>query len=122
MQKIILFANTNWYLFNFCLSFAQHLRDNGWNVVLISPPGEYGTALRNAGFQWHPIPMQRRSLNSLRELALVLRLCRLFRKERPESCTALRSRARCMAACDENGARRPTGQCGCRIGLCLCLH
>jgi glycosyltransferase involved in cell wall biosynthesis len=84
MPKIILFANTDWYLFNFRLSLARALRDGGWDVVLVSPPGEYGAALRDAGFRWQPLPMQRHSLNPFREFGLVLHLYRLFRKERPD--------------------------------------
>jgi glycosyltransferase involved in cell wall biosynthesis len=84
MPKIILFANTDWYLFNFRLSLARALRDGGWDVVLVSPPGEYGAALQDAGFRWQPLPMQRNSLNPFREFGLVLHLYRLFRKERPD--------------------------------------
>ncbi|WP_250525980.1 glycosyltransferase family 4 protein [Caballeronia sp. GAWG2-1] len=84
MKKVVLFANTDWYLFNFRLSLAKYLRDNGWSVLLMSPPGPYVAELEDAGFRWLPVPMQRRSLNPLRELLLVLHLCRLFRKERPD--------------------------------------
>ncbi|WP_250492545.1 glycosyltransferase family 4 protein [Caballeronia sp. GAWG1-1] len=84
MKKVVLFANTDWYLFNFRLSLARYLRDNGWSVLLMSPPGPYVAGLEDAGFRWLPVPMQRRSLNPLRELLLVLHLCRLFRKERPD--------------------------------------
>jgi glycosyltransferase involved in cell wall biosynthesis len=81
MNKVILFANTDWYLYNFRLSLAYRLRDMGHEVVLISPPGEYGPRLRELGFRWHAVPMIRRSLNPLRELNLVLWLARLFREE-----------------------------------------
>ena len=46
-RKVILFANTGWYLFNFRLSLAQALRDNGFDVLLISPPDEYGEKLHS---------------------------------------------------------------------------
>ena len=38
-MKIILFANTDWYLWNFRRSLAVALRDAGHDVLLISPPG-----------------------------------------------------------------------------------
>ncbi|WP_250474783.1 glycosyltransferase family 4 protein [Caballeronia sp. GAFFF1] len=81
MNKVILFANTDWYLYNFRLSLAYRLRDMGHEVVLISPPGEYGPKLCELGFRWRAVPMIRRSLNPFRELALVLWLARLFREE-----------------------------------------
>jgi len=79
--KVVLFANTEWYLYNFRRTLAMALRDAGHEVVLVSPPGPYGEKLRALGFRWIPAPMERRSLNPLRELALVLWLRRLLRHE-----------------------------------------
>jgi glycosyltransferase involved in cell wall biosynthesis len=84
MSKVILFANTDWYLYNFRLSLARELRDLGHEVVLLSPPGEYGPKLRELGFRWEPLPMVRRSLNPLRELTLVMWLANFLRRERPD--------------------------------------
>lgn len=81
-MKILLFANTEWYLFNFRLSLALALRDAGHEVLLLSPPGPYGEKLQALGFRWLPAPMQRLSLNPLRELALLFWLYRLLRRER----------------------------------------
>lgn len=80
-MKILLFANTDWYLYNFRRSLAQALREAGHEVLLVSPPGPYGALLQDLGFRWVAAPMQRRSLNPLRELALVLWLRRLIRSD-----------------------------------------
>ena len=80
-MKIALFANTEWYLYNFRRSLVEALCAAGHNVLLLSPPGPYGEHLRELGFRWLPVPMNRRSLNPFRELALVLWLRRLFRAE-----------------------------------------
>lgn len=80
-MKILLFANTDWYLYNFRRSLALALRGAGHEVLLVSPPGPYGERLQALGFRWLPAPMQRRSLNPLRELALVLWLRRLLLQE-----------------------------------------
>ena len=81
-MKILHFANTEWYLFNFRQSLARALRDAGHEVILVSPPGPYGEKLRALGFRWIPAPMRRRSLNPLRELALVRWLRNLIVTER----------------------------------------
>jgi glycosyltransferase involved in cell wall biosynthesis len=81
--KIILFANTEWYLFNFRLSLAKALQAQGHEVLLISPPGEYGARLQALGFRWEALPMDRKSLNPLQELRLLAHLCRLYRREQP---------------------------------------
>ena len=83
-RKVILFANTDWYLFNFRLSLAERLREEGWEVILASPPGEYGERLRNLGFRWIPILFSTRSANPLQELKLIYRLLKLYRRERPD--------------------------------------
>ena len=81
-MKVLLFANTEWYLYNFRRSLASALREAGHEVLLVSPPGPYGDKLRELGFRWIAAPMERRSLNPLRELSLVLWLRRLMKQER----------------------------------------
>jgi glycosyltransferase involved in cell wall biosynthesis len=81
--KIVLFANTDWYLYNFRRSLALALRDAGHELLLISPAGPYGKKLRALGLRWEPVLMDRRSLNPLREAALLWHLWTLFRRERP---------------------------------------
>jgi glycosyltransferase involved in cell wall biosynthesis len=83
MQKIVLFANTDWYLFNFRRSLALALQGEGYDVLLVSPPGEYGPRLRSLGLRWQPLRMDRRSVNPLRETALLMRVAGLLRRERP---------------------------------------
>lgn len=82
-MKVVLFANTDWYLFNFRRSLALALKAQGNDVLLISPPGPYGEKLRALGLRWEPVPMDRRSLNPLREAKLLAWLVALFRRERP---------------------------------------
>lgn len=84
MSKIILFANTDWYLYNFRRSLALSVQAAGQDVLLISPPGEYGERLRQLGLRWMPLPaMDRRSLNPLREVRALAQLVALFKRERP---------------------------------------
>jgi glycosyltransferase involved in cell wall biosynthesis len=81
LVKVLLFANTEWYLYNFRQSLARALRDAHHEVLLVSPDGPYGEKLRELGFRWEPAPMVRRSLNPLREYALVQWLRRLIQRE-----------------------------------------
>ena len=82
-MKLVLFANTDWYLYNFRRSLALALQRKGCDVLLLSPSGPYGAKLRELGLRWEPVPMDRRSLNPLREAVLLWHLWRLFRHERP---------------------------------------
>ncbi len=83
-MKIALFANTEWYLFNFRLPLAKALAKAGHEVVLISPPGPYGEKLVAAGFRWIAFPLDRAGTNPLRELQTLFRLATLYRRERFE--------------------------------------
>jgi len=83
LKKIVLFANTDWYLYNFRRSLALALKSEGYEVLLLSPPGAYGERLRSLGLRWVPVPMDRRSLNPLREGRLLAWLVSLFRRESP---------------------------------------
>ena len=79
---VVLFGNTDWYLYNFRLSLIRRLRDEGARLVLISPDGPYGEKLLEMGFDWRPLPMERRSLNPLAEARLILHIARVLRSER----------------------------------------
>ena len=84
MSKIILFANTDWYLYNFRRSLALAVQAAGHDVLLVSPPGEYGARFRELGLRWMPLPaMDRRSLNPWREVRALAELVALFKRERP---------------------------------------
>lgn len=83
-MKIVLFANTDWYLYNFRISLARRLRRDGHDVLLLSSPGAYGPLLRDMGFRWQPVAMNRRSLNPFAEAKLILSLALLFRREVPD--------------------------------------
>lgn len=85
-MKILLFANTDWYLYNFRLGLAEALRGQGHDLVLLSPPGPYGERLRELGYDWRPFPFSTRSTNPFAELGVIRRLVALYRAERPELC------------------------------------
>ena len=83
-MKILLLANTDWYLYNFRLPLASAIRAQGHDVVLVSPAGKYTSRLEQAGFRWIEFPLKRRRLNPLAELITILRLIRLYKRERPD--------------------------------------
>jgi len=81
--KIILSANTDWYIYNFRLSLAKAIKQAGAEILLISPPGSYASRIREQGFDWKPLNISRRSMNPLQELATLLAYLALYRRERP---------------------------------------
>lgn len=84
-MKFALFANTDWYLYNFRLSTARALQARGHEVVMISPPGDFGARFAELGLRWIPLhDMDRASLNPLRELRALRELVRVLRHEKPD--------------------------------------
>ena len=84
--KVLLVANTGWYLYNFRLPLARSLRELGLEVVFVSPKDAYVARLQNEGFRWVHLEMNRKSLNPLKELAVLARLVRIYSKEQPSAC------------------------------------
>ena len=83
-MKFIFFANTDWYLYNFRLATALQVKADGHEVVMLSPPGEFGVRFAAHGLRWLTLPMDRASLNPLREAATLRQLAVILRRERPE--------------------------------------
>lgn len=83
-MRIIFFANTDWYLYNFRRKLAQALREQGHDVVLVSPAGKYAARLQALGFRWLDFPLSRRGMNPLVEFASLVRLIHLYRSEKPD--------------------------------------
>jgi glycosyltransferase involved in cell wall biosynthesis len=84
MTKVFLIANTDWYLYNFRLTLAGHLKACGYDVCLISPDGEYVKRITSAGFRWIEWPVSRQSMEPFRESAAAWKLLCIYRRERPD--------------------------------------
>ncbi len=85
-SKILLVANTGWYLYNFRLPLARRLRSEGFHVILVSPADSYVTRLRAEGFEVRILKkLSRRGMNPLFELIALWELVRLYLKEKPRA-------------------------------------
>jgi hypothetical protein len=82
--KVILFANTDWYLYNFRLALAQELKKGGTDVLLVSPKGDYSRQFAKAGIQWIPIDLTRRGSNPIKEFSTIWKFAAILKKEKPD--------------------------------------
>lgn len=83
-MKIILVANTDWYLFNFRLSLARRLRAAGVEVALVSPNGKFVSDILEDGFRWIEWNVGRKTMEPLGELSAVRRLAAIYQREKPD--------------------------------------
>ena len=83
-MKILLMANTDWFLYRFRLSLARRLREMGWETVLVSPHGPFVSRIENENFKWIPVRMNRRGILPHRELATMFHIRSIYRSESPD--------------------------------------
>lgn len=83
MRKILLIANTDWYLYRFRSTLAGFLRMQGHEVVFVSPPGRFVAEIQKQGFRWLAWHVGRQSVNPFSELRAILDLARLYSLEEP---------------------------------------
>ena len=84
MPKIIISANTDWYLYNFRRSLAQTLRQRGWEVALFSPPGAFSERLEALGLRCLPWQLGRQSLAPWAEYPALRQALGVYRREKPD--------------------------------------
>ncbi|HOM13868.1 MAG TPA: glycosyltransferase family 4 protein, partial [Rubrivivax sp.] len=81
-MRIAVVANTSWYLHNFRRNLMHTLRLDGHHVIAIGDEGPFGRRLQEQGFDYHAVPFSGAGTKPWRELATVLALRRVLRRER----------------------------------------
>jgi glycosyltransferase involved in cell wall biosynthesis len=84
MPMVLLTSNTDWYLYNFRMSLAEALRDDGYTVKFISPPGRYVPGINKIGFQWLAWRVDRKSAVPWKEVGSLFEFIKILRKEQPD--------------------------------------
>ncbi len=79
-MRVAILANSAWYLQNFRLSLAQHLRSLGHEVVFIAPADGYEGKLTEAGFAFQPWQLAAGGTRPLQELGSIWQLRGLLRR------------------------------------------
>lgn len=82
-MKVMIVANTDWYVYRFRLPLARYLQRHGQDVVLVSPSGRFSSQIEAEGFRWIRWEVGRQDTNPLVEMLAVLSLARIFASERP---------------------------------------
>lgn len=83
MKKILLVANTDWYLYRFRNSLASFLQMQGDEIVFVSPPGRFVPDIQGQGFRWIAWNVGRQSINPFKELKAILELAHIYSTEKP---------------------------------------
>ncbi|MGH8278473.1 MAG: glycosyltransferase family 4 protein [Gammaproteobacteria bacterium] len=83
--RVLLIANTAWYLRNFRRHLIERLEAHGFSVILASPPdARTGTEFYTRR-HFEPLRLSRKGRNPLHELPALIRLIRLLRRVHPDA-------------------------------------
>ena len=77
-KKIILVANTSWYLFNFRLNLLLHLQSLGYEVIAVAPLDAYSSRFAAQGITFKAMPMDNKGTHPVKDSLLILRFVWLF--------------------------------------------
>ena len=83
-MKILLVANSGWYLYNFRSTLIKEIKSKGHDLKIISPSDQYSEILikqKNYHVQWD---LSRKSINPLKEFKSILNLIIIYRKLKPD--------------------------------------
>lgn len=72
-HKVVLTANTSFYIYNFRLSLVNLLLNNDYKVIVIAPYDQYSNKLIQIGCEFHPININSKSVNPLIDFILFLK-------------------------------------------------
>lgn len=84
MTKVLLVANTDWYLYNFRRSLARFLQEQGFAVTLVSPYGKYVPRFEELKLPWLQWDVGRQSTAPWMELSALLALRNIYLREKAD--------------------------------------
>jgi len=83
-MKIAIVLNTSWNIYNFRMNVIRSLQEQGHEVHTVAPIDDYTRSLREAGCIHHPVKMDSRGANPIKDTALIVELWSIYRKMRPD--------------------------------------
>jgi glycosyltransferase involved in cell wall biosynthesis len=82
-MKILLAANTAWYLYNFRAALIDEIKQRGWEPVLVSPPDRYVDEFTKAGYRHISWELGRQTIAPWTELQSIRDLREIYEREQP---------------------------------------
>lgn len=83
-MRIAIVLNTSWNIFNFRMGLIKSLQKKGHKIIAIAPKDEYSDKLIADGCEFHPIKMDSRGVNPIKDTALFFELIKAYRKTKPD--------------------------------------
>ncbi len=82
-RKLIFLVTEDWYFWSHRLPMARAARDAGFDVAVATRVAAHGERIRAEGFTLHALAWRREDLGPWANLAAIVEIFRLYRRERP---------------------------------------
>ncbi len=82
--RIILSANTTWYLYNFRLPLIRELLKHNHQVFALSPLDKYSINLKKLNVHHIDMKIKRSGINPLEDILLLVRFIQIYKKYQPD--------------------------------------
>lgn len=83
MTKVVISANTSWYLYNFRKSTIKAFLEKNCEVIAIAPRDLYSDKLSELGCRFEPIYMEKGSTNPFKDIRTAFEYLRLYYRIKP---------------------------------------
>ena len=83
-MKVAIVLNTSWNIYNFRMNFIRAMQAKGYEIHAIAPTDDYTPLLVEAGCIYHPVKMDSRGANPIKDSALIFELWSIYRKVKPD--------------------------------------
>lgn len=83
-MRIAIVLNTSWNIYNFRMNFVRELFAQGHEVHTIAPTDEFTTLLKDSGCIHHPLKMDSRGANPVKDSALIFELFFIYKRVKPD--------------------------------------
>ena len=71
--RVIIAANTSWYIYNFRLPLIQALKAKGCEIICLAARDQFTHILEESGVEFHQTPYSERRVKILKELSLFIK-------------------------------------------------
>lgn len=84
MSKLLFFITEDWYFCSHRLPIAREAKKLGYEVLVATRVDRHAEQITSEGFRLIPLRMQRQSTNPLKELAAIIEIIGIYRREKPD--------------------------------------
>lgn len=85
MRQVVILSNHHAYTYNFRKEIIQRLLDENYKVYLVLPYGEKVELLKQMGCEFINLPLDRRGMNPITDLKLILNYYKIIKKIKPDA-------------------------------------